>query len=185
MTNAATAADAAGISGRVRLRVWTVDALRGAYPGWDDLTREARHSILCDDRLRVEPDREATAENLVTDNYLVSLAAGNNPEPSHLAIGNDDTTAAAGTNDALNNEVYRATVGSDEQDFKDRLTSTFISQNEANGLAFREVGFASGPRDAAWELLTHTILASADQIDEKTSNMTVTIDYILSYRRPA
>lgn len=186
MSDAAAATDATGVSGVVRVRVFDADALRGAYPGWDHLARDVRHSLLTDDdRCRVEPVRETVTENLVVDNYLEALAGGTNPAPSHLALGDDASTAADGTNDSLNNEVYRTVVGNDEQDGKDRLTSTFISQNEANGNAIREVGFTTGPLDGAWTLLTHAILASGDQIDTKTSNMTVTIDYILQYRRPA
>lgn len=178
------AEDPFAVEGGIRVRAWDVRDLKDAYPVWDLLSKDTRHAILRDPQRRPAPAFEGGTSNMVLDNYLEALAAGTNPDPSHLALGDDDTTAAAGTNDTLNNEVYRTVVGNDEQDGKDRLTSTFVSQNEANGNAIREVGFATGPVDGAWTLLTHAILPAGDQIDEKTSNMTVTIDYILSYRRP-
>lgn len=175
--------DSAGVGGRVTVRVWDVEELEANYPRWSRRPRFLRHRLLSNpDYWPVDPIREGTTRNLATDGYLEALAAGADPEPSHLALG-DGTTAPAGTNTQLNNEVYRTLVGQDEPDGKDRLTSTMVSQNEANGLAIREIGFTDGPTGGSWTLLTHTVLDAADQIDQKTSDITVTIQYVLEYRR--
>lgn len=174
--------DSFGITGRVTVRVWDVPTLREYIPRWSALPREARHARLSDpDALPVEPTHVGTSTNMILDNYLEAFAAGNYPQPTHLALGDGTTSPAAG-NDALNNEVYRTVVGQDEADGKDRLTSTFISQNEANGQALRELGFTDGATSDDWQQLTHTVLQSSDQIDEKTSSETVTYDYDLQFR---
>lgn len=171
------------IKGRVTMRVWSADALERARPGWSDLPRETRHRLLSTpSEFPAAPKHVGEAWNMVLDNYLEALAAGDNPAPSHLAIGDGTTSPAAGNN-ALNNEVYRTVVGQDETDGRDRLTSTFLSQNEANGLALREIGFTDGATSENWTQLTHVVLPSSDQIDSKTSGETVTYDYTLQYRR--
>ena len=118
---------------------------------------------------------------MVVDNYLEALAAGENPPLAYLALG-DGTTAPQATNNALNNEVYRAQVGTDEGDARDRVTSTFLSQNEANGETLAELGFVTGQTNENWTLLTHTVLDSADQYT-KTSAMVITYNYVIEWRR--
>lgn len=180
MTGAAVESSV-GMVGRVRIRGWDVDDLRHLIPQWDRRRRARRHAFLTAD-LPVEPVFEATETNLILDNYLDILARGEAVRPSYLAIG-DGTTAPDAANNALNNEVYRTSVGQSEKAGHDRITSTFISQNEANGEAIREVGLATDAREQNWTLLTHVVLDSADQVDEKTSRIAVTIDYVLEFRR--
>lgn len=171
------------VRGRVTLRVWSVAALERARPNWSNLPRKTRLNLLTKpDEYPVSPTHVGTSWNMVLDNYLEALARGENPPPSHLALG-DGTTAEDATNDSLNNEVYRSTVGQDETDGRDRLTSTFISQDEANGQAIREIGFTDGATTDDWTQLTHIVLPTSDQIAEKTSEETVTYDYELLYRR--
>lgn len=170
----------AGVRGHATIRVWRARELNGWNDQWENISKPARHALLKQD-LTPSPHRVVRVENLVTDNYLAGLASGQSPQPTHLAIG-DGTTAPDSTNDQLNNEVYRTVVGQDESSGKDRITSTFISQNEANGLAIREIGLTDGDSTGAWQLLTHLVLDSVDQVDDKTSNMTLTIDYVLEYR---
>ena len=169
-----------GVAGYARLKIWQASDLAAFDPYWESYTERARHALLCRPEAP-DPVRVIESENLVMDNYLAGLAAGQSPQPTHLALG-DGTTAPAATNDSLNNEVYRTVVGQDEPDGMDRLTSTFISQNEANGFAIREIGLTDGDTGGAWQLLTHLVLDPIDQVDEKTSNMTLTIDYVLEYR---
>lgn len=172
--------DGISIRGIIRMRAWSLSALREEIPDWDERSRGDKLRILLSEP--IEPFHDIVTENLVTDEYLDTLASGLNPNPTHLALGNE-TTAPVGTNQTLNNEVYRTRVGQDESEGKDRLTSTLISQNEANGRSIREIGLTNGAKMGEWTLLTHAILDSADQIDEKTSSMTITIDYVLEYRR--
>lgn len=171
------------VRGRVTIRVWSVSALERARSNWSNLPRNARFNMLTKpDEFPVAPKHVGRSWNMVLNNYLEALAAGDNPDPTHLALG-DGTTAEDPTNNSLNNEVYRSTVGQDETDGRDRLTSTFISQDEANGLALREIGFTNGGVTDNWTQLTHTVLPTSDQIAEKTSEETVTYDYELLYRR--
>lgn len=171
-----------GVTGRVRLRGWEVEDLRHHIPQWDRRLKRRRHAFLMSDLLEVDPVFEATETNLILDNYLDILARGEAVYPSHLALG-DGTTAPAAGNDSLNNEVYRPQVGQNVKDGHDRITSTFVSQNEANGEAIREVGLTNGRTDENWTLLTHVVLDDADQVDEKTSRIALTIDYVLEFRR--
>lgn len=175
-----TPGSALGVTGHAEIRIWQASDLVAFDPSWSTYRASVRHALL-EHPAAPEPVRVIESENLVMDNYLAALAAGQAPQPTHLALG-DGTTAPATTNDSLNNEVYRTQVGQDESDGKDRLTSTFISQNEANGLAIREIGLTDGDTGGAWQLLTHLVLDAVDQVDEKTSNMTLTIDYVLEYR---
>lgn len=175
--------DPFSITGVVTTRVWNVDELEQADPEWSDRPREERHALLCSpSTYPTAPTSEGTTTNIVVDGYLEALAAGEHPQPTHLAFG-DGTATPAGANEALNNEVYRTIIGPDEADGRDRLTSTFLSQNEANGLDLREIGFTDGGVSDDWTLLTHAVLATADRVESKTSNMTVTFNYSLMYRR--
>lgn len=172
------------ISGYAAVCAWKVDALRAALPEWDELPRERRHALLSGPSTwPVAPFHVGTTSNLVTDAYLEHIASGRDPIPSHLALGDDASTQPTATDSSLNNEVYRTIVGQAEPDGSDILTSTYISQNEANGTAIREVGFTDSERSGVWKLLSHALLDAADQIEEKTSNMTLTIDYIIHFGR--
>lgn len=174
---------ASGIRGIVTLRIWSVPDLKEYKNNWKSLSQSEKLDILSNPSdYPVSPLEEHTSTNMVLDNYLELLAAGETARPTHLALG-DGTTSPQGGNDSLNNEVYRTIIGQDESSGRDRLTSTLISQNEANGQSIREIGFTQGSESDNWTQLTHTVLTSTDQIDEKTSNMAVTIDYILEYRR--
>lgn len=172
------------VSGYAAVCAWQVDALRAVRPDWDGLARDTRHALLSGpSSWPVEPFHIGTTSNLVTDAYLEEIASGGDHIPSHLALGDDASTQPTATDTSLNNEVYRTVVGQAEPDGADILTSTYISQNEANGSAIREVGFTDAERSGVWQLLSHALLDTADQIDEKTSNMTLTIDYVISFSR--
>ncbi|ELY91480.1 hypothetical protein C484_10646 [Natrialba taiwanensis DSM 12281] len=166
----------------MEIRIWDVDTVENADPEWPNRPREERHAMLQDpSTYPAAPIHEGETTNLAVDGYFEALAAGDNPQPTHLAIGDDDTPAEA-TNTSLNNEVYRTVVGDDEPDGRDRVTSTFISQNEANGYTLREIGFVTGAVDDNWQLLTHVALDSTDHID-KTSNNMIVYNYTLEWRR--
>lgn len=182
MSPSITLRDGLGVSGRAVLRVWDVDELVAERPSWRFMNRGLREAFLMHRELwPCEPRRVIRSENLILDNYYQLLASGTHPDLSNLALG-DGTTAPAAGNDSLNNEVYRTIVGQREQDGADRLTSTLISQNEANGQDIREVGLTTGSETEPSQLVTHIVLDSADRIEPKTSDMTVTIDYIIEYR---
>lgn len=173
--------DGVGLAGWARIRGFDVEALAAEIPNWHSRRRGVRHAILSRDP-PVAPTFDVATRNLVLDNYLEILARGVSPGLTHLALG-DGTTAPDPANNSLNNERYRTRVGQDEQSGLDRITSTFVSQNEANGEAIREIGFTTGPRDGNWTQLTHLVLDEGDQIDEKNSSTAVTIDYIIEFRR--
>lgn len=171
------------VRGVVTTRIWSASALERVRPNWSNLPRETRHRLLSKpERYPASPKYVGKTENLVLNAYLEAFAAGENPTPSHLALG-DGTTEPQASNTSLNNEVYRSIVGQDEADGRDRLTSTFLSQDEANGLALREVGFTDGPTTEDWQQLTHVVLSTSDQIDQKTSDEIVTYQYELHWRR--
>lgn len=169
--------------GLVAMHIWDARELARVWPDWPDLPRAERHARLREPSAApVSPDRTVRGQNMILDAYLEALAAGENPVPTNLALG-DGTTPPVATNTSLNNEVYRTFVGDTDAAGQDMLTSTFISQNEANGEAIREIGFTDGEVTDSWTQLTHLVLDPADQVDEKTSTMTITIDYALLWRR--
>lgn len=174
--------DESTIRGHIEIRVWDVDELEGADPDWPDRSRDERRAILQDPSdYPTAPIEEIETTNIPVDGYLEALASGDNPQPTHLALGND-ATSPSGTNTSLNNEVYRTIVGADEQNGRERITSTLLSQNEANGYTISELGFTDGWEDEDWTLLTHAALDSAQQVD-KNSSISVTINYTLSWQR--
>lgn len=178
------------VNGKIHLQAWWVAALEAMCPeNWSDLPIEDRHAYLREPSdYPAAPFHNVHERNLAVDGFLEELARGMDPNQSvdvsasHLALG-DGTTAPDGTNTTLNNEVYRTFVGDSEPDGRDLITSTFISQNEANGEALREIGLTTGGLSDDWTLLTHLVLASGDQIDQKTSEMVVTINYTIEFRK--
>jgi hypothetical protein len=174
--------DGMTVEGRITTRVWDVEQVEHADPEWSDRSKEEKHELLCDPSdYPTAPISEGETTNIPVDGYLEALAEGDNPEPSHLAIGDDDSQPSS-SNEELNNEVYRTIVGEDEADGRDRITSTFLGQDEANGNTLKEVGFVDGSEGDDWLLLTHAALDTGDQVD-KTSNIMVTYNYTLSWRR--
>lgn len=171
--------------GRITARTWEVEDLRKHIKSWPALSDEQKH-----ERLRELGD-ELTAdvtetENIPLDGLLAFIARGLDPtdaseaEAAYLALG-DDTTTPDSTNTELGNEIYRTVVGDADRDGADLLTSTFLSQAEANGETITEVGLAGGDVGSGEPLLTHALFASGDEI-EKNSQMVATIDYILEIR---
>lgn len=184
-----TNADTIAMSGRFHLAAWNVDALKITQPEWDTLPRAERHELLrSPSTYPAAPFFEIEAGNMTVDGLLEELARGMDPgqvvdvSASHLALGDDDSVAPSSSNESLNNEVYRTQVGDSAPDGRDLVTSTFISQNEMNGEAIREIGLTTGDASSDPTLLTHAVLADADQIDQKTSEMVVTIDYVIEFR---
>lgn len=175
-----------GFEGRITARTWSVGQLRGHIKQWPLLTDEEKLA-----RIRQLDDDAAEdvieTHNLVVDGLLRFIVQGLDPtssesaEASHLALGTSTDTPATG-NESLGNEVYRTAVGDADRDGFDLITSTFVSQAEANGETITEIGLCGGP-DGSDPLLTHALLGSGEEID-KNSQMVVTIDYTLELRRP-
>lgn len=178
------------VNGNVHLQAWWVDEITAmCETPWSDLSRADKHAHLRKPSdFPAAPFHNVREKNLAVDGFLEQLAIAMDPDgsattsASHLAFG-DGTTAPDGTNTSLNNEVYRTFVGDSEPVGRDLVTSTFLSQNEANGEAIREIGLTTGSLSDDWALLTHLVLDSADQIDQKTSEMVVTVNYTIEFRR--
>lgn len=174
--------------GHVTARTWSPATLRRHINSWPVLEtdKERLQAIRGVDPALAESTH--TTENIAVDGLLNFIVQGLDPtsskraETSHLALGTDTTTPQA-TNTSLGNEVYRTIVGDADVDGADLLTSTFLSQTEANGNLLTEIGLVGGP-DADDPLLTHALFASGEEV-EKTTDMVVTIDYVLELRRPA
>ena len=172
-----------GITGRVVTRIWDSDALERHYPAWPELSKAAKLSYLSEpSEWPVAPDHVGHSTNVVLDNYLEALASGDSPQPTHLAISDDDTEPS-GSDEEMPGEVFRTALGQDEGDGRDRLTSTLIGQDEANGHDLVKVGFANGPDPDDSEHLTANLLPESDRVEPKTSDVTVQYDYILEYKR--
>lgn len=178
------------VNGRVHLQAWRVPELESMCPdGWTNVPRsEKRARLRQPSDFPVSPFHNVHEKNIAVDGFLEQLAIAMDPNgsattsASHLALG-DGTTAPSGTNTSLNNEVYRTFVGDSSPNGRDLVTSTFISQNEMNGEALREIGLTTGGLSDDWALLTHLVLASGDQIDQKTSEMVITVNYTIEFRR--
>lgn len=182
--------DTLTINGRVHLQAWWVSELEAmCSEGWAWLSRANRRARLrTPSNFPVSPFHSVREKNIAVDGFLEQLAIAMDPNgsadvsASHLALG-DGTTAEDGTNTTLNNEIYRTFVGDSDPVGRDLVTSTFISQNEMNGEALREIGLTTGSVSDDWTLLTHLVLDSGDQIDQKTSEMVITVNYTIEFRR--
>lgn len=177
------------MSGRIKYAAWKVESLKMGEPDWDALPRDERHELLrSPSTYPIAPFLEVETGNLTVDGLLEELARGMDPgqdvdvSASHLALGDEDSEDPDSSNESLNNEVYRTQVGDSEPDERDLVTSTFISQNEMNGDALREIGLATGDNSSDSTLLTHAVLDDADQVDQKTSETVITIDYVIEFR---
>lgn len=178
------------VNGNIHLQAWWLNEIQAmCETSWSGLSQADKHAHLRKPSdFPAAPFHNVRETNLAVDGFLEQLAIAMNPNgsadvsASHLALG-DGTTAPDGTNTALNNEVYRTFVGDSSPNGRDLVTSTFISQNEMNGEALREIGLTTGGLSDDWALLTHLVLASGDQIDQKTSEMVVTINYTIEFRR--
>lgn len=184
------ATNTVAVNGNVHIQAWWVDELEAmSETPWPDQSAAEKHAHLREPSdFPVSPFHDIREKNLAVDGFLEQLAIAMDPNgsadvsASHLALG-DGTTAPDGTNTTLNNEVYRTFVGDSSPNGRDLVTSTFISQNEMNGEALREIGLTTGGLSDDWALLTHLVLASGDQIDQKTSEMVITINYTIEFRR--
>lgn len=184
------ATNTVAVNGNVHIQAWWVDELKAmSETPWPDLSRADKRVHLREPSdFPAAPFHNVREKNIAVDGFLEQLAVAMDPDgagetsASHLALG-DGTTAPDGTNTALNNEVYRTFVGDSSPNGRDLVTSTFISQNEMNGEALREIGLTTGGLSDDWTLLTHLVLASGDQIDQKTSEMVITINYTIEFRK--
>lgn len=174
--------------GHITVKTWAPETLREHIKRWpilDTDTDRLRAIHQLDDSLA---ESITETENIAVDGLLTFIAQGLDPtsleraETSHLALGTD-TTEPQASNESLGNEVYRTIVGDAEVDGADLLTSTFLSQTEANGYLLTELGLVGGP-DQDDPLLTHALFASGEEID-KSTDLVATIDYVLELRRPA
>ena len=173
--------------GEVTTRVWSPETLRQQIKSWpllDSDTERLQRIRELDDELAESVE---TTTNIAVDGLLNSIARSLDPTTSvslratHLALGTS-TGEPDSTDDELGNEVYRSVVGDGDVDNFDLLTSTFLSQTEANGHLRTELGLVSGQAQDA-PLFTHAVL-NPDQQVEKSSDMVLTIDYVLEFRRP-
>lgn len=177
---------AIGVTGRITTRTWTPKTLRSNIKAWP---------ILESDKERLKKIRElddhlaesvSETTNIPVDGLLSFIADGLDPtsskraEASHLAVGTG-TTDPRGSDTTLDTEVYRTIVGDAETSGKDLITSTYLSQTEANGHTITEIGLCGGPAPDG-TLLTRALLGPGRDI-EKKSGMIATIDYILELRR--
>ena len=168
--------EGAGFVGEITVSLFDVATLESRYSNWSQLPKDRRLELLKADGDRPDPYRVIEQENLILNSFLEQFAAGETDLPL-LALG-DSAVTPDETNTELNSEVWRTAVGQDEPSGSVRLTSTLLSQNEANGESIVEIGFHDGTR-----LLTHAILSPGERIDEKTASDTATIDYSIRHER--
>lgn len=177
-----------GVNGHITIKTWDARMLRRRVKSWPTLTKQEQFEIVreLDDEYATTVTRTT---NIPLDGLLGFIAKSLNPkstetaEASFLAIGTG-TVEPVPTNTSLTDEVYRTAVGDAEVDGSDLLTSTFLSQAEANGYTISEIGLAGGDVGSDEPTLTHALLTPERYI-EKNSRMVVTIDYVLEIRRPS
>lgn len=174
--------------GEITVRTWKPETLRANIKRWplletdQEKVRAIRH---LEDSLA---ESVATTTNIALDGLLGFIATALDPrssavaEASHLAFGTG-TTDPTGGDTALANEVHRTIVGDADSAGADLLTSTFLSQTEANGHYLTEVGLVGGPAGSSAPFLTRALFSPGSEI-EKNSEMIATIDYVLQIRRP-
>lgn len=175
-----------GPEGRVTTRTWSPATLRTHIKAWPVLESDQEKLRRIHQLNDALADSVNETTNIPVDGLLNYLAEGLNPttstmaQASHLALGTAEDDPQ-GSNDTLGNEVYRTIVGDGDTTANELLTSTFLSQTEANGYNITEIGLCGGPQPDG-PLLTHALLGTGNTI-EKNSSMVVTIDYILEFTR--
>lgn len=135
-----------------------------------------------------ELKRQFFAENIMTQTLHERVVTMMNPNSSdssritatHLAIGNDDTTAVSYTDTSLNNEIARLEIADYDEQVNDAFISTFIGGPELVGEDIKECGLYTDATGG--DLLNHFVFADANQITGKTSSETLVIDIILQWR---
>lgn len=175
--------------GRIVARTWSPETLRREIKTWPLLETDSERIQAIRRLDDTYAEEVLETENIAVDGLLAFIARGLDPtstesaQASHLAVGTA-TDEPQATNTELGNEVYRSRVGDADRDGSDLLTSTFLSQAEANGYTLTEVGLVGGPVGSDEPLLTHALFDSGQEI-EKTVGKAATIDYVLEIRRPA
>lgn len=106
-------------------------------------------------------------------NLLRDMMAGNKDDaPSHIAVGDDNTTVIAGDS-ALGNQVYINTITKRIQSSAAIKFQLFISESQANGNTLREAGLISqNPTDGNRLFARYTF----SDIN-KTASISVTISW--------
>lgn len=99
---------------------------------------------------------------------------------TQLAIGDSDASAADYENTSLNNEIERLDIADYDQQENDAFISTFIAGPELVGDDIREVGLFTSSTGGT--MVNHHVFEAANQIENKTSQETVSIDIILQWR---
>jgi hypothetical protein len=187
MSDAEVAAAEATLSrGRVTTERYDADALRTALPQWPDLPKRQRLAVL---RL-LEPVDVTTTTNTPCKGQHELLATylcraeNSDATASHLAVGSDNGTSPAYTNESINNEGYRPAVTDSSLDDTTVVSTTFLDATEANDLdsstsenKIREVGLVTDGTVGEGELLNHALVDPTD----KNSSTAVTITVELSW----
>lgn len=175
--------------GTITVKTWSPETLRRHIKRWPLLETDSERLRAIRDLDDELAESVGETENIAVDGLLGFIAEGLDPtssataEASHLAVGTA-TTAPAGTDTALGNEVHRTFVGDADVDGQDLLTSTFLSQTEANGHLITEIALYGGPVGSGKPMLTKALLGAGNEID-KNSELLATIDYTVEIRRPA
>lgn len=146
--------------GTARVRVYDDGELKREFYAKNTMTKSLHEHVVT----MMDPDSTDSSRKTVT----------------HLAVGNDDTTAVGYTDTSLNNEIGRFGIADYDQQENDAFTSTFISSTELVGEDIKECGLYTAASGGT--LLNHFVFADADQITGKTSSETVVIDVILQWR---
>lgn len=168
----------------VHAEVYDTDVLRYLFPEWDALSKKQKLAYLRAEM--ASPASESHDSNVTCVGLHEYLPAVLNPEVdpdpvgvSHLAVGNDDTTAPAAANTQLNNEVGRPRTTDALHSGKSVDFEVFIDSGELNGYTLSELGLYTGPTtDTNALLLNHSLVSpTIDKTNSKTVIFTVTLSF--------
>ena len=169
-----------GSDDNVRVEKYDTDALRDAFPAWDDWPRETRVAYLRGQDthpVSVEESSNVTCTALHEYYAMVLTLESDESEdldpPHKLAFGDDASSFSTGDT-AMNNEVGdRATITDVSATGTTTNIDEFVSSNQQNGNALAEIGVFS--EDG--EMYQHAPLSSTYQKDSSFAlliNITIT-----------
>jgi hypothetical protein len=130
------------------------------------------------------PMRTHDGGNIVVDEWLEEVARGldaSEPpvrQPSHFAVGDDDTAPAAG-NTALNSEVFRDRLSAESHSGREYRATGFLDSGQANGEDIKEAGLFTDIQGGADETMVNH--STSFQDETKGSGETVTLNFTITW----
>lgn len=141
------------------------------------LPKSAKRRVLED----IPALRSSKTHNVITDDYLDEIARAMNQansatlaQPTHAAVGTDGS-AENGSQSALQNEVARDSLDTQDNNDNEFTATAFYDSGEANGNTIREVGLFDSASGGT--MINRAVVPE----ESKTSGITLTVNYTITW----